>query len=115
MLRHSAFSEVVVAAANVGTSALVSKKVTEDGEPVRFLYREAPDNAQDSGWRMFSGYEDEDYNEDAENIAVVPLSDFARRDERVDALLDEPVGSVFERTPGKEEFERVTDWRPRTE
>jgi hypothetical protein len=42
----------------------------------------------------------------------VPLSEFAKRDKRVDALLDEPVGSVFERRPEEDEFQRVTDWEP---
>jgi hypothetical protein len=94
------------------TSALVSRKVIDDGLPVRFMYREAADREQDSGWRMFSGYEDDDYNEDPKNIAIVRLSEFGDRDKRVDALLDEPVGSVFERRPEHDEFERVTDWIP---
>jgi hypothetical protein len=94
------------------TSALVSRKIVDDGEPIRFMYREAADRDVDSGWRMMSGLEDDAYDESPENIAVVPLTAFANRDERVDALLDEPVGSAFERRPGQQEFERVTDWEP---
>jgi hypothetical protein len=95
------------------TSALVSRMVIDEGQPVRFMYREAPDREQDSGWRMFCGYEDDEYNDDPKNIAIVPLTEFANRDKRVDALLDEPAGSVFERRPDEEGFQRVTDWTPR--
>src|ERR1051325_11244726 len=41
--------------------AFVSNRVLEDGQPVRFLYREPPDCEEDSGWRMFAGDEDEKY------------------------------------------------------
>jgi hypothetical protein len=94
------------------TSALVSRMVIDDGQPVRFMYRQAADRKVDSGWRMFCGYEGDAYNEDPKNIAIVPLSEFAERDKRIDALLDEPVGSVFERRPEEDEFQRVTDWVP---
>ena len=91
-------------------AALVSRLILDGGEPVRFLYREAPDVAQDSGWRMFSGVEPQD--DDDDSVAVVPLSTLVRMDRRLDALVDEPVGSVFECVPGAEEFVRVTDWSP---
>jgi hypothetical protein len=86
--------------------------VLDDKEPVRFMYREAPDREGDSGWRMMTGLEDEEYNSDPQNIAVVRLSEFADMDKSVDALLDEPPGSVFERVPGEVAFKRVTDWVP---
>jgi hypothetical protein len=94
------------------TSALVSRMVVDEGQPVRFMYREAADRRTDSGWRMFCGFEGDVYNADPKNIAIVPLSEFAARDRRVDELLDEPLGSAFERLPGHDEFQRVTDWSP---
>lgn len=97
------------------TSALVSRMVLDQGEPVRFMYREATDREEDSGWRMFTGLETEEYNDDASNIAIVPLTRFAELDPRVSRLLDAPIGSVFERVPGAEEFEPVTDWSPRSD
>ncbi len=93
-------------------SALVSKKIMNDGQPVRFMYREVADRDEDSGWRMFSGTETEEYNEHADSIAIVPLDAFADIDMRVDKLLDEPVGSVFERREADHDFYRVTDWKP---
>jgi hypothetical protein len=93
-------------------AALVSKKIMSDGEPVRFLYREAPDNDRDSGWRMFSGTEDDEYNDDPENIAIVRLADVIEKESALGDLVDQPVGSVFERRPEMKAFERVTDWAP---
>jgi hypothetical protein len=94
--------------------AFVSRMIIDRGEPIRFMYREATDRENDSGWRMFSGYESEEYNDDPKNVAVVLLDELAQRDKRVDALLDEPVGSVFERKPGEEDFARVSDWAPKS-
>lgn len=34
--------------------------ITVEGKPVRFMYREAPDNEIDSGWRFMTGYEDDE-------------------------------------------------------
>lgn len=94
------------------TSAIVSKKIIDEHQPVRFMYREAPDREQDSGWRMLSGLETPQCTDNAENIAIVPLSAFAEMDQRVDKLLDEPIGSAFERRDAMSELEPVTDWTP---
>ena len=93
-------------------AALVSRHVTEGGRPVRFMYRETPDRDSDSGWRMFSGEEPEAYSDDAANIEVVPLHRFDDLDPRVARLLEEPIGAVYERVTGAEEFKPVMDWKP---
>jgi hypothetical protein len=87
--------------------ALVSRLVLQGGEPIRFMYRTAPAREGDSGWRMFSGFEGPEFNQDPENFALVRLQDFGDADARVDVLLDEPVGSAFERQPGEDEFRKV--------
>jgi hypothetical protein len=92
--------------------ALVSRKITDDGEPVRFMYRERPDNESDGGWRAFSGTEDDAYNDNPENVSVVRLEKLAELDTQVASLLCEPEGSVFERRPEDEGFKVVTDWSP---
>ena len=76
------------------------------------MYREKPDRDEDSGWRMYSGTEDEEYSGRTENIAIVPLREFSTMDRRVDKLLDEPIGSVFERREATDDFYKVTDWKP---
>ena len=41
---------------------------------VRFMYREKPDNMNDSGWRLFSGYEDQEYVDNPNNIAIYDVN-----------------------------------------
>src|SRR5262249_39674966 len=48
--------------------ALVSEMCFENRECVRFLYRQAADGQEDSGWRMFTGHESDEYNEDPKNV-----------------------------------------------
>jgi hypothetical protein len=38
--------------------------ITVDGRRVAFMYREPPDNDVDSGWRLMSGFESDDYMND---------------------------------------------------
>ena len=82
------------------------------GKPVGFMYREAPDHNEDSGWRFMSGLEDQDYMDDEANHGVYDVNTIANYDPTIVPLLDEPVGSVFERTPGAKDFRAVEDWAP---
>jgi hypothetical protein len=82
------------------------------GKPVGFMYREAPDNEQDSGWRFMSGLEDQDYMDDDANHGVYDVNTVANYDPTIVPLLDAAVGSVFERTPGARDFRPVEDWTP---
>ena len=45
-------------------------RITVDGSPVGFMYREPPDSDDDSGWRFFSGDEPQDYVDDPENVMM---------------------------------------------
>jgi hypothetical protein len=86
--------------------------ITVEGYPVRFMYREDPDNDIDSGWRFMSGFEDEIYMNNPENHAVYDVNTIANYDPAIIPLLDSPTGSVFERPEGTDQFVRVTDWEP---
>src|SRR6185369_7980569 len=45
--------------------ALVSEMAFEKDEVVRFAYRETPDDDEDSGWRLFTGHESDEYTDDS--------------------------------------------------
>ncbi len=78
--------------------ALVTKKILEDGEPIRFAERTEPDNPQDSGWLFTAGTEDDDYMADTDNIAVVPIGwILQKKDPKLEDILNEPIYSVFRR------------------
>ena len=59
-----------------------------------------------------SGHEDDSYCDDPNNLAIVAVWELVALDARVGALIEEPVGAVFERVSGRKKFERVTDWEP---
>lgn len=42
-----------------GFLALVSRLVFDEKLPIRFMYKTVPEHLNDTGWRMFTGYEDE--------------------------------------------------------
>ena len=59
-----------------GWYAIVSNKIVKEKLEIRFLYRESPpENATfpDSGWRVFSGYENEEYTNNPDNFTVCSL------------------------------------------
>ncbi|MEP7454703.1 DUF2185 domain-containing protein [Phyllobacterium sp. SB3] len=91
---------------------IATDTITIDGYPVRFMYREDPDNDLDSGWRFLSGFESDDYMEDPENSGIFDVNTIANYDPSIIPLLDSPVGSVFEKTGEQERFVAVTDWSP---
>lgn len=78
--------------------ALVSARVARDGLPIGWLYREAPDREEDSGWRVFAGDESDAYANDADNVAVVPLRDLVERHPEIERLLATPAPASFERS-----------------
>jgi hypothetical protein len=91
---------------------IATDKITVDGYPVRFMYREAPDNEFDSGWRFMSGFEDDAYMDDPDNLAIYDVNTIANYDPSIVPLLEAPEGSAFEKTSESERFLPVADWAP---
>lgn len=83
---------------------LASDKITVEGNPVRFMYRENPDNDVDSGWRFLSGLESDEYMENADNHGVYDVNTVANFDPTIVPHLDAEVGSTFEKLPESSEF-----------
>jgi hypothetical protein len=92
-------------------ACFATDRITVEGLPVRFMYREPPDNDVDSGWRFFSGIEeDDDYVNDPNNSGVYDVNTIANYDPTILPYLDAPVGSAFERP--KDKWVKVSDWSP---
>jgi len=92
--------------------AFVSEMCFEPGECVRFLYREAPDREEDSGWRMFTGHESDEYSNDPKNIRLPDVGYMLDRDPSLSQPLKEGIGAVFERKSKSDPWKKVTDWNP---
>jgi hypothetical protein len=85
----------------------VTRRVLYDGEPVGYLYREEPDEEEDSGWRIMAGDESQAYMDDANNIAWVSLGAVLREDDSIVKLLDAPVGIAYALNPETGDFEET--------
>jgi hypothetical protein len=90
---------------------IASDRITVEGFPVRFMYREQPTRPDDSGWNFFSGInEDDEYMNNPDNFAVYDVNTIANYDPTILPFVDSPVGSVFERL--EDRWLPVKDWSP---
>lgn len=94
-----------------GFLALVSRLVFDEQLPVRFMYKTVPEHLNDTGWRLFTGYEDDAFLDDeATNLLPVPLEKLHALDPSLEEKLAYNAGTVWERVPGAD-WERVYDFR----
>lgn len=95
-------------------ACFATDKITVDGQQIRFMYREEPDNEVDSGWRFMAGTESDEYMNDPANHGVYDVNTIANYDPDIVRFLESPVGSAFERADG-EQFAQVHDFAPPTD
>lgn len=98
-------------ATNLGT-CIATDKIAVQGLPVRFMYREAPLNATDSGWRFLSGLESDAYMENANNQGAYDVNLIANIDPTILPHLSAPVDAAFEKTQEGGAFQEAGDWEP---
>jgi hypothetical protein len=84
----------------LATRVLVEKKL-----PIMFMYRDMPEG-DDTGWRFFAGFEDQEYVDEPGNIGIYDVSTILRIDPSIEVYLNAEAGSAFSRENGGE-FERV--------
>ena len=87
--------------------SFVSDKITVDGMPVGFMYREKPFEKDDSGWRFVSGTEDENYLDDTNNSMVFEVNTVANYDQAIIPYLKFKIGSELERVEGTNVFREI--------
>lgn len=96
-LNHeSRYDEIKKIRRLMSQSALVSRRIVEEGWKVGFMYRCEPNNPADSGWAFLAGNEDDQYNSDVKNIVVMPLGKVCHElDRDVYQYITAPVGTEF--------------------
>ncbi len=102
------FAQALSAALGYG---IVSKAVSEQGQAIGFLYREAPVFEHDSGWRFFAGDESDEYAAHPDNFTVCPMADISAKHPEVAALLSVGEGA-WEWDDEQEGFVPAADWQP---
>ena len=76
-------------------SAIASDRITVDGCKIGYMYKEAPNNPGDSGWRFFSGDENDNYCSDANNFGVYDLNTICNYDQSIIPYLNEDISSSY--------------------
>ncbi|OXS57133.1 hypothetical protein B0G93_1186 [Bacillus sp. V-88] len=90
------------------TKVIVSRDVLDKRE-FNFLLRDNPNNEQDSGWTVFSGYEVNEFLSDSANFQPISIGVILNIDDSILSILDERPLCAFERN---EEglFEEIDDF-----
>lgn len=86
---------------------LASDKITVEGNPVGFMYREEPCFEKDSGWRFLAGTEDEEYMNDPDHSAIYDVNTIASYDKTIIPYLHLPPGIELQRVEGTNTFEII--------
>jgi hypothetical protein len=76
---------------------MATDRITVDGAPVGWMYREKPIRDLDSGWRFFAGDEDDAYMSNLQRHDVYDVNTIVNYDPDILPFLDADVGSRFER------------------
>jgi hypothetical protein len=84
-----------------------SDRITVDGLKVGYMYREEPDNEDDSGWRFFSGDESDEYTNQQDNIGLHAVNSIANFDAEILPFLHAPLNTAFERVKSDKKFKEV--------
>ena len=88
-------------------SCLASDKITVEGLPVGYMYRENPEEENDSGWRFLSGTETQDYIDDPNNSMVFEVNTVANYDDSIIPYLKSRTGTELERIENSNEFAEI--------
>lgn len=89
---------------------MVSKMVFDKNIKPGFLYREKRILPEDSGWRIFTGFESQEYTDNPENSGIYNPSTILKIDSSLKDILLKGIGSVYERTKDDSEWYKVTDF-----
>jgi hypothetical protein len=73
----------------------VTQRVLQDGQRVGYLYREAPEDDEDSGWRFMANDESQDYMNTKGNVQYVSVGRVLSCDDAFLPLLASEVGAAF--------------------
>ena len=74
-------------------AAIVSRKIVERTGNIKWLTREAPIAPQDTGWRILSDRDTDEYLADPANMTVVDFNELCALEPACIGIYDLPVGS----------------------
>jgi len=104
------FRQAWARAEALGRTALVSRRVIDEGAPARLLYRTQEGRGGFSGWWVWSEDEPEGWGDGDENFVPLRLDDLLRRDPSLASLLETPPRCAFFREELAMPFELLGDF-----
>lgn len=84
-----------------------SNEVMKDEKPVCYIYREDPDDSDDSGWRIFSGEESDAYMENYSNFSLYNASTIIEKFPYLSDFLSENYPVSYERASKDQSFDKI--------
>ena len=84
-----------------------TKRIVENKEKVGYMYREIPEDFNDSGWRFFTGTESQEYVNNPDNIGIYDVNTIANYDCSIIPYLNSSFGVEFERVLESNTFKRI--------
>ena len=90
---------------------VATKEISVSGRPVGFMYREEPVFDNDSGWRFFSGAEDDAYTDNPDHFQILPLNEVLEDNPEIAPLMSETQGA-WEWDDAQQAFTAAEDWQP---
>lgn len=88
---------------NMG-ACYASDRITVDGLPIGYMYREEPDNDVDSGWRFLANDETSEYLDNSDHLGLYEVNTICNYDPAIIPYLNAPFGRAFMRVVGADEF-----------
>ena len=89
-------------------ACVATDKITVLGELVDYMYKEDGINEIDSGWRFFSGTEDQEYVDNPNNSSFYNINTIANYDSAIIPYLEFPIGTHLERVKGTNKFQIIS-------
>ena len=74
-----------------------TKQIVENELKVGYMYREIPEDLNDSGWRFFVGSETQEYINNPDNIGIYDVNTIANYDRSIIPYLNSSFGIELER------------------
>lgn len=84
-----------------------TKKIVEEQKKIGYMYREVPEEINDSGWRFFLGTENEEYINNPQNMGIYDVNTIANFDNAIIPYLKSSFGEEFERVFENNTFVKI--------
>lgn len=88
-------------------ACMATDRITVDGFKIGFMYREEPYDEIDSGWRFFSGTENQEYIDNPDNTMIYDVNTIANYDKAIIPYLNLPIGTELERNENTDVFQII--------